>query len=193
MDESALSQVARGETGAIAACLDQYGPLIWALARRLSPVRHEAEDAVQDIFTDIWQSAARFDPLRGSEKVFVTMIARRRLIDRMRRHARSPVFASTDDLEVVGFAEPGTRGEMCVEAERAAAAVGQLKAEQQRIIELAVLHGLSHGDIAARTGMPLGTVKTLFRRGMIRVREELGVEAGTGAGAGAGAAPGGTP
>jgi RNA polymerase sigma-70 factor (ECF subfamily) len=179
-----LSRVARGDAGGIAACIDEFGSLVWALARRMTPNRDEAEDAVQEIFMDIWKSAARFDPLRGSEQVFITMIARRRLIDRLRRHAQQPEFASTDDLDVIGFAEPGNRGEVSVEAERAAAAVAELKADQQRVIELAVIHGLSHGEIAARTGMALGTVKTQMRRGLIRVREMLGIDAPAVAGGG---------
>jgi RNA polymerase sigma factor (sigma-70 family) len=182
--ESVLSRVARGDAGGVAACIDEFGSLVWALARRMTPNRDEAEDAVQEIFMDIWKSAARFDRQRGSEQVFITMIARRRLIDRLRRHAQQPEFTSTDDLDVIGFAEPGTRGEVCIEAERAAAAVAELRADQQRVIELAVMHGLSHGEIAARTGMPLGTVKTQMRRGLIRVREMLGVDAAAVSGGG---------
>ena len=177
MPESVLLRIASGDPAGVAACMDEFGSLVWALARRLSPNRDDAEDAVQEIFMDIWRSAARFDPQQGSDKVFVSMIARRRLIDRLRRNAQRPEFGSTDELDVIGFAEPGTRGEVCVEAERAAAAVGELKADQQRVIELAVLHGLSHSEIAARTGLPLGTVKTQMRRGLMRVRELLGIEA----------------
>jgi RNA polymerase sigma-70 factor (ECF subfamily) len=184
MAESVLSRVSRGDADGIAACIDQFGSLIWALARRMSPNRDEAEDAVQEIFMDLWKSAARFDPQRGSDKVFITMIARRRLIDRLRRRAQQPEFASMEDLDVIGFAEPGTRGEVCVEAERAAEAVAELRPDQQRVIELAVMQGLSHGEIAARTGMPLGTVKTQMRRGLIRVREMLGIDAAAASGDG---------
>jgi RNA polymerase sigma-70 factor, ECF subfamily len=171
MADSVLTRVAQGDQKAVAECIDQFGPLVWAIARRLSPNRDDAEDAVQEIFVDVWRSAARFDPAQGSEKVFITTIARRRLIDRLRRHVQLPEFAPTEELDVVGWAEPGTRGEVAVEAERAAQAVAQLKPDQQRVIELAVLHGLSHSEIAAKTGMPLGTVKTQMRRGLIQVRE----------------------
>ena len=84
------------------------------------------------------------------------------------------MFASIDDLEVVDFAKPGNQGEICVEAERAAAVVAELSATQQLVIKLAVFHGLSHSEIAGKTGLPLGTVKTQSRRGMIRGREVLG-------------------
>lgn len=172
---SVLDQIARGDPAGVAACIDEFGSLVWSLARRLSPDPGEAEDAVQEIFVDIWKSAARYDPQKGSAKMFIAMIARRRLIDRLRRRAQRPMFASIEELEVAEFAEPGTQGEICVEAERAAAAVAELSATQQLVIKLAVFHGLSHGDIAGKTGLPLGTVKTQLRRGMIRVREVLGV------------------
>ena len=71
----------------------------------------------------------------------------------------------------MGWAEPGTRGEICVEAERAARAVARLRPEQQTVLELGILQGLSHSEIAAKTGMALGTVKTNMRRGLIEVRE----------------------
>lgn len=180
MADSVLKRIAQGDPGAVAECIDQFGALVWALARRLSPNRDDAEDAVQEIFLDVWKSAARFDPLQGSEKVFVTTIARRRLIDRLRRRAQLPEFASTEELDAVGWAEPGTRGETCAEAERAAAVVARLKPDQQQVIELAVLHGLSHSEIAQRTGMPLGTVKTQMRRGLIQVRELMQIEPASG-------------
>ncbi len=172
---SVLDQIARGDPAGVAACIDEFGWLVWSLARRLSPDPGEAEDAVQEIFVDIWRSAARYDPQKGTAKMFIAMIARRRLIDRLRRRAKRPMFASIEELEFADFAEPGTQGEICVEAERAAAAVGELTATQQLVIKLAVFHGLSHGEIAGKTGLPLGTVKTQVRRGMIRVREVLGV------------------
>jgi RNA polymerase sigma-70 factor (ECF subfamily) len=186
MADSVLTRVAQGDPTAVAEVIDQYGSLVWAIARRLSPNRDDAEDAVQEIFVDVWKSAARFDPAQGTEKVFITTIARRRLIDRLRRHSQLPEFAPTEELDVVGWAEPGTRGEVAIEAERAAQAVARLKPDQQKVIELAVLHGLSHSEIAAKTGMPLGTVKTQMRRGLIQVRELMRLDVGADESAGAG-------
>lgn len=177
MSESVLRRVAAGDQAAVAEVVGSYGSLVWSLARRLSPTPADAEDAVQEIFLDVWKSAARFDPAQGSEKVFICMIARRRLIDRLRRFKGEPVHAGTEELEVSAFADPGTAGERSVEAERAAQAVGELKPEQQRVIALAVLSGLTHSEIAARTGLPLGTVKTQLRRGFIELRAKMGLDA----------------
>ncbi len=154
------------------ACLDRYGALVWSLARRMSPSVQDAEDAVQEIFVDLWQSAVRFDPALATEAGFVAMIARRRLIDRIRRRQRR---SDTEPLPEV-LAEPvgasGPRQEVCAEAALAARAMEQLRPEQ-RVALLLACQGLSHEEIAAATGMPLGTVKTHVRRGLSRVRQAL--------------------
>jgi len=175
MTESLMTRIARGEEAAVAEVMEQYGSLVWAIARRLTRNPSDAEDAVQEIFTDIWRSAHRFDPTAGSEKVFVTTIARRRLIDRMRRLSNRVQTESTDVLDELGFHTPDTAAEISLEAERAAKVVAQLRPEQRKVIELGLLHGLSHSDIARVTGMPLGTVKTFMRRGLIQVREMMGI------------------
>lgn len=175
MDETVLKRIARGDARAVSDCIDQFGGLVWALARRLTRTRADAEDAVQEIFTDIWRSAARFDASLGSEKVFITTIARRRLIDRLRRTAQEPQTESVEALDVLGWAEPGSRGEVCVEAARAANAVAQLRPEQQKVLQLGILQGFTHSEISEATGMPLGTVKTFMRRGLIQVRELMNI------------------
>ena len=85
-----LQRVQAGDAGALQACIDRYGGLIWSLALRLSPNYQDAEDATQEIFLDLWRNAGRYRPERGSEQVFVTVLARRRLIDRLRRSGRRP-------------------------------------------------------------------------------------------------------
>jgi RNA polymerase sigma-70 factor (ECF subfamily) len=185
MAESLMSRIARGDEAAVAEVMAQYGPLVRAIARRLTRNPADAEDAVQEIFTDVWRSAHRFDPAAGSEKVFVTTIARRRLIDRMRRLANRVQTESSEVLDQLGFHTPDTAGEIRVEAERAARAVATLRPEQRRVIELGLLQGLSHSDIAGVTGMPLGTVKTFMRRGLMAVREKLGLASPVLLGAGA--------
>lgn len=171
-----LPDVARGDRAAVGRCMTRYGALVWSMARRLSPTPADAEDATQEIFLELWRSASRFDPAKGSEKVFVTMIARRRLIDRLR--TMRPRF----DHEIPGLDEwahdvPAIepRADRAAEAAIARAALETLPAEQRRVIDLSIVHGLSHGDIATRVGLPLGTVKTMVRRGLIKVREALGV------------------
>jgi RNA polymerase sigma-70 factor (ECF subfamily) len=94
----------------------------------------------------------------------------------MRRVANRVQTDSTDVLDELGYHTPDTAGEIGVEAERAARVLAQLRPEQRKVIELGLLHGLSHADIASATGMPLGTVKTFMRRGLIQMRQMMGIE-----------------
>ena len=175
MAESLLKRVADGDSGAVKEVMDQFGGLVWSLARRSCFNPADAEDATQEIFLDIWKSAGRYDESKGSETLFVAMIARRRLIDRIRRQGREP---QMEDVDAPGFELAGSTsldGETVSEAALAAQAVATLKPAQQRVLELGLLQGLSHSEIADVTGMPLGTVKTQMRRGLIKVRELMQV------------------
>ncbi|MCC6230416.1 MAG: sigma-70 family RNA polymerase sigma factor [Phycisphaerales bacterium] len=173
MEEPLLQRVARGDQDAVRACLDRFGGLVWSLARRMTPTHAEAEDAVQEIFVEIWKNAHRYDASVASETAFIAMIARRRLIDRRRRSGRL--------LDKGGFpeAEPpaGDAGEMSADerevANAAMSAMSRLSDDQQRVLRLSLVQGLSHERIAGATGLPLGTVKTHARRGLIRLRELL--------------------
>jgi len=174
MTLSVLERIASGDSSAVRECIDQYGALVWSLARRLSQTAADAEDATQDIFLQIWRSAGRFDESKGSEKVFIAMIARRRLIDRLRKSAAEPHMDSSDEvLESVAWSEPGSgnTAETSIEAAQALQALSELRPEQRQVLELGLLHGLTQSEIAKRLGMPLGTVKSCMRRGLIRVRE----------------------
>lgn len=171
MTSSILQRVALGDPGAPAECIDRYGGLVWSLARRLSPGPADAEDATQEIFLDVWRSAARFDPAVASEATFIATIARRRLIDRRRSAQRHQGTRPIEDHAAIANDPPAVeRGE---EAAAAARALAQLPPEQQRVIQLSIHAGLSHEQIVRATGLPLGTVKTHIRRGLMRVRDSL--------------------
>jgi RNA polymerase sigma-70 factor, ECF subfamily len=176
MSLSVLQRIASGDSAAVRECIDQYGALVWSLARRLSRTAADAEDATQEIFLDIWRSAGRFDASQGSDKVFIAIIARRRLIDRLRKTTAEPPMDPVEVLESVAWSVPGT-AEASVEAEQAARALAELRPEQRQVLELGLLHGLSQSEIAMRLGLPLGTVKSFMRRGLIRVREYMNIEA----------------
>lgn len=176
-DSSLLARASHGDDAAVRECLSRFGPIVWGLARRMSPTRADAEDAVQEIFLDLWEHGARHDPLRGSEEIFVAVVARRRLIDRRRKVLRRPV---TDSID----AAPGDRGtspegshdggiETSAEAAMAARAMAGLRPEQREVLRLSVAEGLTHDEIAEHTGMPVGTVKAHARRGLIRIRKLL--------------------
>ena len=175
VNQSVLQRIAQGEKRAVEECLNTYGGLVWSLARRMCPKQEDAEDAVQEIFIEIWKNAARFDDGQSSETTFVAMIARRRLIDRLRYSNRR---ITTDSLEDV-LVEPSNRADeqiqTLMEAKEAARVMKNLRPEQQQVLQLSIIQGLSHQEISDATGMPLGTVKTHARRGLLQVRELLGL------------------
>ena len=173
MAQAILKRIALGEKSAVQDCLDAYGGLVWSLALRMLSKSEEAEDAVQEIFIDIWKNAGRFDETQASETTFVAMIARRRLIDRIRKVTRQPNIDSLEDIVV----EPENKEqtvETCIEAKEAAQAMKDLRPEQRQILHLSIVQGYSHQEIAEALKMPLGTVKTHARRGLMQVREKLG-------------------
>jgi RNA polymerase sigma-70 factor (ECF subfamily) len=158
--------------------MDVYGGLVWSLARRMSYSAADAEDATQEIFIEIWKSAGRYDPKLGSEAVFITTIARRRLIDRIRARKRRPPTEEFDEtVTVVPPAETPDSGELAVETAVAARALEQLGDAERQVLLLGIVDGLTHSEIATATGKPLGTVKTHMRRGLKKIRALLDGEA----------------
>lgn len=165
-----LPKVAAGDRGAAAACIDRYGPVIFAAARRMLSTSAEAEDAVQDVFVALWQAAETYDTGRGSEPVFVMTLARRRIIDRLRRAGRRPREVRLEDSPVRGVELPLDRG---VEAARTVEALRTLPDARREVVQLCVVEGWSHAEAAERTGLPLGTVKSHLKRALAQLRHVL--------------------
>lgn len=181
-EEQLLARLAEGEAGAAQAVIRAYGGLVWSLALRFCRSRDDAEDAVQEIFTDLWKSAHRYRSSRASERVFITMIARRRLIDRLRRERRRSEVEPMASGPETDMSSPGDRGERSWDAERAAQAIEYLSADQRRVLNMSIFQGMTQREIAEATETPLGTVKTHMRRGLIRLRELMETDEMTAAG-----------
>jgi RNA polymerase sigma-70 factor (ECF subfamily) len=170
---SLLQRIASGDRAAASECIDAYSGLVWSLARRRLVNEADAEEAVQDIFMQLWRQAGRFDPSRGEEVTFVSVLARRRLVDRLRRQGRRPATTPLDEAELQ-LGEDGCEVlERSADVRRVRAILDTLEPKQREIIHLSSWLGLSHGAIAERTGLPLGTVKSHLRRGLMKVREQL--------------------
>jgi len=173
-DTALLIRVAAGDPGAVRDVLSRYSALVWSLASGLSKDPHEVEDVVQDIFVDVWRSAKRYDPKMASEATFIATIARRRVIDRRRRAGRRVDPEPLEEELAPGENDPGLRQvELDDEAAQAREVVAQLTGDRRRVLELSVVSGLTHREIAADTGIPLGTVKSHIRRGLAEVTERL--------------------
>jgi RNA polymerase sigma factor (sigma-70 family) len=169
-DEPLLAQIARGDRGAAERVLERYKGLVWSLAKRALETEADAEDATQDIFLEVWKSASRYDGTIASEATFIAMIARRRLIDRRRKIGRRPT-----EEAIYDDTPPTTIPASLSQEDRETAAIArdamtELSDEQQRVLQLSIFHNQSHEKIANSTGIPLGTVKTHARRGLIKLR-----------------------
>ncbi|KAA5539320.1 sigma-70 family RNA polymerase sigma factor [Roseiconus nitratireducens] len=171
-DNTILQRIARGDVSAVDDCLKQYGGLVWTLASRHCSTADDAEDASQEIFVELWRKADRFDPDSGGEATFVALIARRRLIDRHRRGQTAPDVVSINEA-VVDLPDAGEldRLELSEEAAKAARCMKKLSDKERRILALSIYQGTPHSSIASFLEMPLGTVKSCARRGLLQLRE----------------------
>ncbi len=171
---SLLERVASGDERAVQECMDRYGGLVWSICRRLCRNVDDAEDAVQEVFIDLWSSAARFDSRVAAEQTFVAMIARRRVIDRWRKKRREPQIETLGAIHDPAAPITVDQIEIRDEASRVQQMMTRLRPEQQQVLDLSIFQGLSHSDISRQLDIPLGTIKTHARRGLMQVREMLG-------------------
>lgn len=195
VDAPILPRVAAGDVSATKECIARFGGLVWSIAKRLSIPNARIEDAVQDVFVEIWKNAGRYEASIASESTFVAMIARRRLIDLLRKLDRRVDSTGLSEGIEADAKAGGWRGgaqevsmvqreEQSEDALLAARALDQLSPDQQRVLRLSIYRGLSHELISRVLDVPLGTVKTHARRGLIRLREILMETAVDGSGLG---------
>ncbi len=167
-----LPGIASGTPRAMDLCITQYGGIVWSIVRRYVRESAEAEDVVQEVFTEVWKKAASFDPAIASESTFIGMIARRRAIDFLRRQGRQPGFESLAAAE--SFPQPTADNSSIVcDPETVKSSLANLPADTRQLFHLFFDDGFTHPEIAEKTGLPLGTVKTRLRRGLIVLREQL--------------------
>ena len=175
-----LERIASGDPAAVRAVIQEYGDLVWSLARRFTTNDADAEDAVQDIFTMLWRKAGVYDRTQGAEITFVSLLARRVLIDRWRRSGRQIKSISLDANH--DAAAPWVHDDESIRL--AAEAFEELEDDQKTAIRLSICFGLTHEMIAEATDTPVGTVKTRIRRGLALVRDRLGTFVSVGSGKG---------
>jgi RNA polymerase sigma-70 factor (ECF subfamily) len=172
-----LVATASGDREAFSRFYDQTAPRVFGLVRRILVDAAQAEEVTQDVFLEAWQTAARFDPDRGPAAAWLLTLAHRRAVDRV----RSSQAARDRDLRTgirdlaVPVDDVAEAAEISAEHERVTDALGQLSPAQRECLALAYYGGFTQSEIAARLELPLGTVKTRLRDGMIRLRDLLGV------------------
>ena len=169
-DSALLASIQSGEQDAMAKFFQRYSSTVYSVALRVLKDPGEAEDVMQEIFIQVWKTPGAFEAGRGSLGGWLMVVARNRAIDRLRRRRPS------DPIEL--FALPSATN-LANEAERSVligkirVAMNSLPAEQQISVELAFFEGLSHSEIAQKTGDPLGTVKTRIRLALLTLRKAL--------------------
>ena len=157
-----------GDQRAIAELYDRYSSVVYAVALRVLGDAGAAEDILQDVFLQLWRNPSAFDAARGSLGAWLSVIARNRAIDALRR--RRP---ETDIEDVIVSVAP----DLAAEADRSRAAqkvrgvLGTMPHAQRSALEMAYFEGLSHSEIANKTGEPLGTIKTRIRAGLMTLRK----------------------
>lgn len=171
----ALEQVAGGDQSALRFLFDNTSAKLKSICVRILKNDTEAEDVLQEVYVTVWRRAASFDPARGGADSWLTTIARNSAIDRLRSLRSRGEHASLDAAVDVQSDDPDAYAQAVTKREDARVhhCLATLETRSREAIRVAFFEGLSYPELATRAGMPLGTVKSLIRRGMQRLRECL--------------------
>ena len=163
-----VSAIRSGDESAMAHLYDKYSSIVYSVALRVLADAGAAEDVLQEVFMQLWRNPGAFDASRGNLAPWLAVIARNRAIDSLRR--RQP---ETDIEDVIVSVEPDMAGdaERSRAMEKVRSALGSMPAPQRSALEMAYFEGLTHTEIAEKTGEPLGTVKTRIRAGLMALRK----------------------
>ncbi|CAN5409399.1 sigma-70 family RNA polymerase sigma factor [soil metagenome] len=175
--EELLARVKEGDQAAFSALYDDISPRVFGLIRRLLVDFSQSEEVTQEVFLEIWQSASRYEPSKGGAATWILTMAHRRAVDRIRSSQASrdrDVKIGIRD-HVAQYDNVESTVETTIEHERVKQAMSKLTELQRQAVTLAYYGGFSHSEVAAQLKVPIGTVKTRLRDGMIRLRDELGV------------------
>ena len=184
LDRAMLAQAANGDQRAFSQLYDRLSGPLYSLAIRMLGDSAEAQDALQDVFLQIWRRAGNYNVDQSSVFSWAMLIARSRVIDRLRARGRRlrVVVSSTDDDNAITESVNASVSESAAdtadrndEAGRVRSNLNQLPADQREALELAFFNDLTHHEIAARLNQPLGTIKARIRRGLLKLREKLAV------------------
>lgn len=174
-----MRKVAQGDEQAFAQVYDALSPAVYGLVLRVLRDPAQSQEVAQEVMVDLWRQATRFDPDKGSVKGYVLTMAHRRAVDRVRSAQ-----AATDRELRVGqasqdreFDEVAEAVENRLEVQQVRRALRVLTELQREAVQLAYYGGYTHREVSELLDVPLGTVKTRLRDGLIRLRDEMGVTA----------------
>ena len=167
-DGQLLARIQRGDEQAMAVLYDRYSRVVYSVALRVLRDAASAEDVLQEIFMQIWRHPDSFTATRGSFGGWLSVVARNRSIDALRRKRPTEQVEEVYLASPVNLADEAARNLMM---ERARLAILHLPPEQRKTLEMAFFDGLTHSEIAEMTGDPLGTVKTRIRTALLSLRK----------------------
>jgi RNA polymerase sigma-70 factor, ECF subfamily len=171
-DAALIQKIVQRDESALAALYDRYASLLFSLLNRILRDTQASEEILQDVFYQLWRNAAQFDPARGSLPGWLAVIARNRAISRLRR----PNPSEGEELLESTVIVPANLENALAQQQllgRVKGALENLSSEQRAAIELAYFEGLTHSEIASKTGDPLGTVKTRIRSAVENLKRNL--------------------
>jgi len=182
-DRAVLALVTDGQLDALQDLYDRYRTMAYSIALRITTDPSLAEDVVQDAFLGVWRNASRYVEGRGSVKTLLLSIVHHRAVDAVRRRRPTTALPEREDTPPMSLTLPDIWQEVAgnLDRDEIASALRSLTDVQREAIELAYWGGLTQQEIAARTGAPLGTVKSRVRLGLLALRRSLlGSDAGPG-------------
>ncbi len=171
-DAALVQKITQRDEAALAALYDRYAGMLSSVLNRILRDTQAAEEILQDIFYQLWCSGSRFDPARGSLPGWLLVIARNRAISRLRRHNPAAGEEILENTVVMPFDLESSTAQQQLLA-RVKGALESLPKEQRAAVELAYFEGMTHSEIAERTGDPLGTVKTRLRSAIETLKRNL--------------------
>jgi len=169
-DAAILGRVEQGDQAAMGLLFDRYSSIVYSVALRVLKDTGQAEDVMQDIFIQIWKKPGAFISGRGSLGAWLVVVARNRAIDSLRRRRHTD---SVEDVVLASSTDLAAEAERNTLMEKVRIYMHQLPPEQRKSVELAYFEGMSHSEIAEKTGDPLGTVKTRIRLALIALRKAM--------------------
>lgn len=178
-DVTLLGRVAGGDRAAFAELYDRYSTLVFTMVSRMTKSRIDAEDLLQDTFLQIWNKAETFVSTRGSVYTWIVTISRNKAIDRLRSADQSRRGGRLDDSALQLVSDDGYRANPLVAAISSEyenlmkEGLASISPEQRKVLEMSYFEGLTQSEISDRLELPLGTVKTRMRQGMIKIRNLL--------------------
>lgn len=170
-NDAILDLIAKGRPGSFEMLIEKYGNLVWSIGKKFLYNQSDLEDAVQEVMIAIWKSADKFDPNKAAEITFISMIARRRFIDYLRKITKHKSEDSIDDENnnINLYKESLLNEETDLALVKSA--IEELDSDGQELLRLSVYQGYSHSEISEILHIPLGTVKTKIRRNLMKLKD----------------------